>query len=85
MQNFLVAMERVELGSPMNRSTARKVVDRELQAVVKVCTTQTLILKVNRFVNIFPTGQHVATVPAHKSYRRQRHLPLAGQSQSHHR
>jgi len=35
MQNFLVAMERVELGSPMNRSTARKVVDRELQAVVK--------------------------------------------------
>jgi len=35
MQSFLTAMEQIKLGIPMKRTTARKVVDEQLQAVVK--------------------------------------------------
>ena len=37
MKSFLNVMEQVKLEKPINRSMARKFVDEQLQAVVKVC------------------------------------------------
>lgn len=44
MQTFLTVMEQIKLGTPMKRTTARKVVDEQLQAVVKVGKEQSLFL-----------------------------------------
>jgi len=39
MKNFLTIMEQINLENPMKRTAARKVVDEQLQAVVKVFNT----------------------------------------------
>ena len=37
MTQFLTVMEQIDLGEHLKRATARKIVDEQLQAVVKVC------------------------------------------------
>ena len=37
MTQFLTVMEQIDLGEHLKRATARKIVDEQLQSVVKVC------------------------------------------------
>lgn len=53
MTQFLTLMDQINLGDQLNRTTARKTVDEQLQAVIKVCFIVVIYSNYNSFTHLY--------------------------------
>ena len=83
MKTFLDAMDSIQLGENLTRSTARKVVDEQLQTVVKVQSLSTNF-NLSALMITCSTGLFTSSVPTDEFGGARWPIPLESQLESHH-